>query len=236
MPTLADIYSAIGSARRRASDFVANPVTSAQQMLGYANDRARVLNEMTAEAAQEKDLYGPASQALGQKLAEAYNPIGMTIIPFGKSKSVAVPAGQDFAAVNPAEVRARQAIDDLVTHSRYFGVDSPADLTQMPIGSALAHLDDYLGNSSKVAELPENAKASLRHLWAKAEDAAKAYKRIYGEEKFMGKMPEPANAESISTKPPWFDQELEDKFARKEINRRHYERQTMKNMENYYKK
>lgn len=79
MPTLADIYSLIGSARRRASDFAANPVTSAQQMLGYANDRARVLNEMTAAAGQEQDLYGPATQALGQKLAEAYNPVGMTV-------------------------------------------------------------------------------------------------------------------------------------------------------------
>lgn len=79
MPTLADIYSAIGSAKRRMSDFVGNPMTSAQQMLGYANDRARVLNEMTAAAAQEQDLYGPQTQALGQKLAEAYNPVGMTV-------------------------------------------------------------------------------------------------------------------------------------------------------------
>ena len=48
-------------------------------MLGYANDRARVLNEMTSAAAQEKELYGPASQALAQKLADAYNPVGMTV-------------------------------------------------------------------------------------------------------------------------------------------------------------
>ena len=77
MPTLADIYSAIGTARRKASDFVQNPMTSLQQMVGNANDRARALNEMTAAAAEEKDLYGPASRALGQKLAEAYNPAGM---------------------------------------------------------------------------------------------------------------------------------------------------------------
>jgi hypothetical protein len=85
MPTLADIYSAIGSAKRRMSDFVANPVTSAQQMLGYANDRARVLNEMTAAAADEKELYGPASQALGKKLAEGYNPAGIFIGPNASS-------------------------------------------------------------------------------------------------------------------------------------------------------
>lgn len=79
MPTLADIYSAADSFKRRLSDAAMNPGASLQQMLGYANDRAKVLNEMTAAAAEEKDLYGPASQALGRKLAEAYNPIGMTV-------------------------------------------------------------------------------------------------------------------------------------------------------------
>jgi hypothetical protein len=54
-------------------------MTSLQQMAGNANDRARALNEMTAAAAEEKDLYGPANKALGQKLAEAYNPVGMTV-------------------------------------------------------------------------------------------------------------------------------------------------------------
>lgn len=79
MPTLADIYSAADSFKRRLSDAAMNPGASLQQMLGYANDRARVLNEMTSAAAQEKDLYGPANQALGQKLAEAYNPAGMVV-------------------------------------------------------------------------------------------------------------------------------------------------------------
>lgn len=79
MPTLADIYSAIDSAKRRAADTFANPVTSLQQMLGNANDRARVLNQMTAAAAQEGADFGPASQALAQKLADAYNPVGMTV-------------------------------------------------------------------------------------------------------------------------------------------------------------
>ena len=77
MPTLADIYSAIDSAKRRGSDFVRNPGASLQQMLGYANDRARNLNEQTAAAAQEGASYGPASQALAMALAEGYNPTGM---------------------------------------------------------------------------------------------------------------------------------------------------------------
>lgn len=78
MPTLADIYSAIDSAKRRGSDFIQNPGLSLQQMVGLANDRAGELNQQTAAAAQEGVKYGPASQALGQTLAGAYNPIGMT--------------------------------------------------------------------------------------------------------------------------------------------------------------
>jgi hypothetical protein len=79
MPTLADIYSAIDSAKRRGSDFIQNPGLSLQQMVGLANDRAGELNQQTAAAAQEGVKYGPASQALGQTLAGAYNPMGMTV-------------------------------------------------------------------------------------------------------------------------------------------------------------
>jgi hypothetical protein len=50
-------------------------------MLGYANDRARNLNEQTAAAAQEGASYGPASQALAMKMAEGYNPAGIFIGP-----------------------------------------------------------------------------------------------------------------------------------------------------------
>jgi hypothetical protein len=84
MPTLADIYSAIDSMKRRGSDFVQNPVTSLQQMLGNANDRARNLNELTARAAQETartgQIYGnPAQEQLTNALADSYNPVGMTV-------------------------------------------------------------------------------------------------------------------------------------------------------------
>jgi hypothetical protein len=85
MPTLAEIYSAIDSAKRRGSDFVRNPGASLQQMLGYANDRARVLNEQTSAATQEfidtGKLYGPKSEALAMKMAEGYNPAGIFIGP-----------------------------------------------------------------------------------------------------------------------------------------------------------
>ena len=79
MPTLADIYSAIDSAKRRAGDFVGNPLAGLAQMYGNANDRARILNQMTSAAAQSGSLNSPESQALASKIAEGYNPVGMTV-------------------------------------------------------------------------------------------------------------------------------------------------------------
>lgn len=79
MPSLADLYSMIGSAKRRATDTIANPGLSLAQMVGNANDQARNLNEQTAAAAQEGIEYGPASRKLAQHMAEAYNPTGMTV-------------------------------------------------------------------------------------------------------------------------------------------------------------
>ena len=80
MPTLADIYSTIGSLKRKGSDFIQNPVLGAQQMVGNANDQARALNQLTAESAQEGLSYGPKTQQLGSQLAGAYNPAGMTVL------------------------------------------------------------------------------------------------------------------------------------------------------------
>lgn len=79
MPTLADIYSAINTAKRKGSDFVQNPGASLQQMVGLANDRAGELNQQTAAAAQEGAAIGPQTQALGQTIAEGYNPTGMAL-------------------------------------------------------------------------------------------------------------------------------------------------------------
>ena len=81
MPTLADIYSAINTAKRKGGDFVRNPGTSLQQMLGNANDQARGFNQLNDQALAEMEqtgkLSGPAGQQLLQKMGEGYNPVGM---------------------------------------------------------------------------------------------------------------------------------------------------------------
>jgi hypothetical protein len=76
---LGDIFGAADTAKRKLRDVVANPLLSAQQFMGNMNDRARNLNEMTAAAAREGVDYGPASQRLGGLLADAYNPMGLTV-------------------------------------------------------------------------------------------------------------------------------------------------------------
>ena len=76
---LGSIYSQSNVAKRKLSDLLGNPLESAQQFVGNLNDRARILNQMTATAAREGVDYGPESQRLAGLLAEAYNPIGMVV-------------------------------------------------------------------------------------------------------------------------------------------------------------
>jgi hypothetical protein len=83
MPSLADIYSAIDSAKRRGMDFVQNPGTSLQQMLGNANDQARGFNQLNDQALAEMEqtgrLTGPAGQQLMGSVGQAFQPAGMTV-------------------------------------------------------------------------------------------------------------------------------------------------------------
>ena len=79
MPTLADIYSAIDSAKRKGSDFIRNPGASLQQMAGYGMDRANAARDQLYDATASEGIgYGPKTQALAKQMASAYNPIGMT--------------------------------------------------------------------------------------------------------------------------------------------------------------
>lgn len=107
MPTLADIYSAADSFKRRLTDFVKNPGTSIQNMVADANDRARALNQLTAAAGREKELFGPVTRQLGEKLADAYNPTGMTAYRGSHAAPNAATYGatlDDLTKVMPADV------------------------------------------------------------------------------------------------------------------------------------
>jgi hypothetical protein len=83
MPTLADIYSAADSFKRRLADTMANPATSFQQMVGYGNDRATAFNQQSDAALSEFQksgkFSGPQQMELSQQLASGYGPTGMTV-------------------------------------------------------------------------------------------------------------------------------------------------------------
>jgi hypothetical protein len=88
MPTLADIYSAINTFKRKSSDFVQNPGTSLEQMLFAANENAREFNKKHALATdytiaqargqQPTPEQTQAEMGLRNTLSEAYSP-GMTV-------------------------------------------------------------------------------------------------------------------------------------------------------------
>jgi len=78
MPTLADIYSAIDSAKRKGSDFIRNPGASLQQIAGYGSDKANAAREQLYEATAEEGInYGPKTKKLAKQMAESYNPMGI---------------------------------------------------------------------------------------------------------------------------------------------------------------
>jgi len=79
VPTLADIFSATDSFKRKLTDTAMNPIASFQQMVGNANDRAGQYNQQLSEATQEPGFTGEKTQALAQDMANAYNPVGMTV-------------------------------------------------------------------------------------------------------------------------------------------------------------
>jgi hypothetical protein len=88
MPTLADIYSAINTFKRKSSDFVQNPGTSLEQILFAANENAREFNKKHALATdytiaqargqQPTPEQTQAEMGLRNTLSEAYTP-GMIV-------------------------------------------------------------------------------------------------------------------------------------------------------------
>jgi hypothetical protein len=133
-------------------------------MLGYANDRARNLNEQTSAATQEfidtGKLYGPKSEALAMKIAEGYNPAGIFIGPNAAifNKGMAAKALQmEKAGASPEEIWSatstfrgpdkqwRQEISDKaakITDDVYQGIKANQQFAG-PVSKALEHEELY---------------------------------------------------------------------------------------------
>ena len=88
MPTLADIYSGIATAKRQAGNLIRQPISTLQEVIALANDEVRQVNRQTALSAQgaRRELHGQpmtqeqalADQELQQKLIEQMNVAGTT--------------------------------------------------------------------------------------------------------------------------------------------------------------
>ena len=78
------IYQRANALKRGIGDFVSDPMGSIAQGVNYANDRAGGLLEATRAASEESAaggglMYGPANKKLAGILANAYNPMGITV-------------------------------------------------------------------------------------------------------------------------------------------------------------
>ena len=79
MPTLQDIYASIQAVPGRVQNFAQNPVTGLKEMGIDAVNRAIAAKDQLYDATASEGMnYGPKSKALAEKMAEAYNPIGIT--------------------------------------------------------------------------------------------------------------------------------------------------------------
>jgi len=152
MPTLADIYSAINTAKRKGADFAQNPGTSLQQMLGNANDQARGFNQLNdqalAEMQQTGRLTGPAGQQLMQTMGQAYQPVGMTVYHgsphvFEKFDLSKIGTGEG----NQSYGRGMYVAQAPDVAKSYKAVN--ADVSNDPIGYASQIINSYNGNSEK---------------------------------------------------------------------------------------
>lgn len=162
MPSpLASIYSTADSFKRSLLDMLSNPVEAAQQIVGNANDRAGILNQLTAEAAQEGrnggPLFGPKSQQLAGTLADAYNPVGMFIGPSSKlwNSDMAFEAQKMLKrGMSPQEVWQQtgtaRAPDGLL-RQEISDVGSEFQTTEMMRGRAKALRDQIAENKDRLA-------------------------------------------------------------------------------------
>jgi hypothetical protein len=75
---LATIYSRSDAFKRKLIDALRNPRLAAEQIGGRVTDDLRSAREQLSAATDEGPNFGPASRTLAMKMAEAYNPVGMT--------------------------------------------------------------------------------------------------------------------------------------------------------------
>lgn len=116
---LPKVYSASDTLKRKVGGLLSDPVGTLQQHVGLLNDNARSFNQLHSKATQESvnsikvggSGFGPASQQLAGKLADAYNPVGMINWP-GAPSVVYHGTGKDFAKFDRSKLTSNTNAND----------------------------------------------------------------------------------------------------------------------------
>lgn len=87
---LAGVYSRSDAFKRKLIDALRNPGATVDQLKGRMVDDLRSAREQIGAAADEGVNYGPASRALATKMAEGYNPVGMTKVVGPQSEALEI--------------------------------------------------------------------------------------------------------------------------------------------------
>lgn len=146
---LATIYSRSDAFKRKLIDALRNPRLAAEQVVGDANDRARGLNEMTSAAASEGADYGPASKALAGKMAEGYNPVGMTKVVGPQSEAL------ETARKNAVKMLRLPENNTPMDRAKALGFD--ADVLHGTSSTDIRAVNTQRGRSAKPFYVTENA-------------------------------------------------------------------------------
>lgn len=101
------IYSRADALKRTLGDVVSNPMASTEQAVNNANDRARVLNQLSAQTASQgiAGLTSPEGQQLANLYTESYNPVGMTAKNIGSNFNVVKRDASDIFGAGSERVR-----------------------------------------------------------------------------------------------------------------------------------
>lgn len=87
---LAGVYSRSDAFKRKLIDALRNPGATVDQVTGRMVDDLRSAREQLSAAASEGTTYGPATEALAMKMANAYSPGGMTKVVGPQSEALEI--------------------------------------------------------------------------------------------------------------------------------------------------
>lgn len=169
---LAGVYSRSDAFKRKLIDALRNPGATVDQLKGRMVDDLRGAREQISAATDEGVNYGPASRALAMKMAEAYNPAGMTKVfgPQSEALEIARQNGvkmlglpEDNTAMDRAKAlgfRVKDRMHHGTTEPNITGFRvSPHDETQIA-GVSLARdpaIADFYARGRSATETPEGA-------------------------------------------------------------------------------